>query len=149
VPDGTGRELGPLGWVVAGLAGLMGLAWEVVPEVVASAATPARDVAGRNAIDQSVTGYSNATPSGSCSGYSFVRRLIGTPSSLAFRSIVSTYVPKCAAMLAPLFAIEISSRSPFRVNRPGVLPTMTRVTLHLRGRARQTSARRLPRWQRP
>ena len=55
--------------------------------------------------------------------YSLRDGLIATPSAFALRSIVATYVPKCAAIsdrLAPLFAIKISLRSSFHVNRPGV-----------------------------
>jgi len=93
------------------------------------------------------------------SRYLFGRRLIETLSALALRPIVFTDVLSFAAIsdgVAPFVAIEISLRSSFNVNRPGLLPTMTRITPildiqtpHLPVRGRPTTHWLRPRWQRP
>jgi hypothetical protein len=58
---------------------------------------------------------------------SFLPRLNGNAERFCLPLDLFTLVSKYAAILprlAPVFAIEISLRSSFHVNRPGLLPTM-------------------------
>jgi len=81
--------------------------------------------------------------------------LIEIPSALAFRSIVLTDVLNLAAIsdaVAPFAAIAISSRSFFRVNRPGLrlptIPTISSPSARAPARSRQAGGSPRSGWAR-